>query len=795
YSSSWIGSKQLIEDNLSRGVNPHQCYYMSLACILDTTPPAAITTLSALTGTNEGEISLTWIAPGDDGDTGGITGGKYRIRYSTFITDAADFWTTGTWTDFQNKYEIEWTTNTSPSASQARLLTGLRAGVTYYIRIWTADEIPNWSSISNAATAWAQLPPPPPSYHYLYIRYDFEGTTHNWSNAEDDGWGTWWSGITDQTHSSDYSYHGFNSLKCTANFNSSSYNAYVFIKRDNLPENYLFDYCPTKLYVYIPSGGPTDYRARIYIETSNANEYISGSWVTLQPGQWVEVSYTPTSSNVSYRRFGVHIEDQSPSTSWSGYIYIDAATWIQYDFENTVQGWVNGNWPTDQAITQVSSSNDYYFTGAYSLRGNCNFYNSESNRKGVVYIESQPRTPPANTPVSVRVLMPSGGPTGYTAKIFIQDNAWNWSDSGDVTLIPGSWTTIRWTPTSTSTPYQRVGVQVTWNGSTSYTGNIYFDSICWGDIIKPEAITTLSALTGPVEGQISLTWIAPGDDGWIGNIVGGRYRIRYSTFVTTAADFWTTGSWSDFQNKFEIEWSTNTSPYAYQRRRLTGLLPGVTYYIRIWTRDENPNNWSDISNAATSWAQWVIVGIDVKGYQELSWSTTYNFDWLQTNTSSIATYGLVIENTGNVYEDYGVRIDTPSMRNTYGTIWTIDDSSSVWYDRFVLEGVFYHLRPATTDYGTAYSETDDVITSTTTWASENIKYHPPASSNQPEDSKGIRVIPFDDTKPGINEDEETIDQRKFWFRIMTPLATSTTDIQTIPVEFKAKENPTIGPPP
>ncbi|MCS7231912.1 MAG: fibronectin type III domain-containing protein, partial [Elusimicrobiota bacterium] len=314
-------------------------------------------------------------------------------------------------------------------------------------------------------------------------------------------------------------------------------------------------------------------------------------------------------------------------------------------------------------------------------------------------------------------------------------------------------------------------------------------------VVRPAAITSLSALPSRWGRCIELSWIAPGDDGWMGDIVGGRYRIRYSTFVTTAPDFWVSGSWNDFQNKFQIEWSTNTSPYSYQRRRLTGLLPGVTYYIRIWTRDENPDNWSDISNAATSWAQRVVVGVNVKGYQELSWSTTYNFDWLQTNASSIAAYGLVIENTGNVYEDYGVRIDTISMRNTYGTIWTINNSSSPWYDRFVLEGVFYNLRPAATDYGTAYSGTDDVITDTTIWSEDTTKYHPPASSNQPEGSKGVRVIPFDETKPGINEDEETIDQRRFWFRIMTPIATSTTDIQTIPVEFKAQENTTIGPSP
>ncbi len=314
-------------------------------------------------------------------------------------------------------------------------------------------------------------------------------------------------------------------------------------------------------------------------------------------------------------------------------------------------------------------------------------------------------------------------------------------------------------------------------------------------VVKPAAITSLTALPSRWGRCIELSWISPGDDGWNGDIVGGKFRIRYSTYVTSASDFWNTGSWTDFQNKFEIEWSTNATPYTQHKRRLTGLVGGTTYYIRIWTRDENPNNWSYISNAVTCWAQVVVVGIDVKGYEELSWSTTYNFDWLQANTSSIAAYGLVIENTGNVYEDFGVKIDTVSMKNIYGTIWTIDNSSNVWYDRFVLEGVFYNLRPATTDYGTAYAGTDDVITDTLIWSVENSKYHPPASSNQPEVSKGVRIIPFDDTKPGLSEDEETIDRRKFWFKIITPLATSTNEQQTIPVQFWSQENTSIGPPP
>jgi hypothetical protein len=306
-------------------------------------------------------------------------------------------------------------------------------------------------------------------------------------------------------------------------------------------------------------------------------------------------------------------------------------------------------------------------------------------------------------------------------------------------------------------------------------------------VVNPAAITSLSALPSRWGRCIELSWISPGDDGWTGNIEGGLYRIRYSTYVTSDSDFWTTGTWNDFKNKFEIIWSTDTPPLQQQRRRLTGLLPGVTYYIRIWTRDENPDNWSAISNAATSWAQVVVVGIYVTGYAELSWSTTYNFDWLQTNTSSITSYGLLIRNDGNVYEDYGLKIDTITMAEVYKTQWQIDNSSVVKNNIFVLEYIFYNLSPPTTYFGSAYnSGTDDVITDTIIWSAEGTKYHPPSEINQPENTKGIRVIPFED-----NVD----DLRKGWFMIRTPLATSTTEPQVIPVQFWAQENENIGPPP
>jgi len=86
---------------------------LAYSCPKDSAP-AAITNLSALTGSGAGEVDLTWSAPGDDGWTGAITDGKYRIRYATI---ASVDWTTASsgWTDFDDKYELELDTDTSVS--------------------------------------------------------------------------------------------------------------------------------------------------------------------------------------------------------------------------------------------------------------------------------------------------------------------------------------------------------------------------------------------------------------------------------------------------------------------------------------------------------------------------------------------------------------------------------------------------------------------------------------------------------------------------------------------------------
>lgn len=124
--------------------------------IPDITPPEAITTLSASAGSNKGEIKLTWLAPGDDGASGTIDNGEFKIQSSTWT---GVFWSTG------NALVSISASSVNPETFQYYVFNSLILGVTYYFKIWTRDEnFDNRSSESNIAGARAQINPPSTGY-------------------------------------------------------------------------------------------------------------------------------------------------------------------------------------------------------------------------------------------------------------------------------------------------------------------------------------------------------------------------------------------------------------------------------------------------------------------------------------------------------------------------------------------------------------------------------------------------------------------------------------------------------
>ena len=128
-------------------------YVLMSGSLRDATPPSTVTDLAAQNPTNS-SIELRWTAPGDDGMSGRAT--RYDIRYAPSIVDS----------DTRFLSATPCTSEPTPAIAgtmQTFTVTGLSSGTTYYFALKTADEVPNWSLLSNSpsgATISNDLTPP-----------------------------------------------------------------------------------------------------------------------------------------------------------------------------------------------------------------------------------------------------------------------------------------------------------------------------------------------------------------------------------------------------------------------------------------------------------------------------------------------------------------------------------------------------------------------------------------------------------------------------------------------------------
>ena len=108
----------------------------------DTIPPKYITDLQStiVTGTAR-KIKLSWTAPGDDGLKGTATG--YDVRFSkNKISDA----------NFDNAEQVSNIPKPTPAGSKVSFeISELKPETLYYFALKTADEVPNWSKLSNVS--------------------------------------------------------------------------------------------------------------------------------------------------------------------------------------------------------------------------------------------------------------------------------------------------------------------------------------------------------------------------------------------------------------------------------------------------------------------------------------------------------------------------------------------------------------------------------------------------------------------------------------------------------------------
>ncbi|MBN2406365.1 MAG: gliding motility-associated C-terminal domain-containing protein [Elusimicrobia bacterium] len=167
-----------------------------------------------------------------------------------------------------------------------------------------------------------------------------------------------------------------------------------------------------------------------------------------------------------------------------------------------------------------------------------------------------------------------------------------------------------------------------WYSSREYASVNNLNS-CEVSVTPPGSITNLSALKG--YRKVTLVWTAPGDDGWVGNIYGGRYEVRASSegpFVDEA-DWAAAGSGFPYR----ITWATDAVKSDIHSKTVTGLANGVTYYFAIKIRDEITDNWSVLNDtspvpqAAPKDHPPGAFLLETPGFGDVVASTTPAFEW------------------------------------------------------------------------------------------------------------------------------------------------------------------------
>jgi len=540
--------------------------------IVDTSAPAAVNNLTASPGSAEKTITLTWNYTGDRGNTGPLTDGSYAIKWASY---------TVTWST--TSANVIASTSVAQGAGASYTISNLIEGATYYIRLWLADEIPNWSEISNGATTWSQRQPPGDVSSFIALPVgkgekinlswvnpgegDFAGTRIRYRTdgffptGPSDGFGvdevngdisaptTYYLdiGLTDGVtyYYKAFAYDNAVTPNYAGGVSTSTY------PRDALP--------PTNVTLFISTAQPQG--NTILLTWSTAA-------ITATDFQGVRICSSPVSYPTNYN-IGI-VTDVAKTTTY--YLDIGLVDNLTYYYRAWAYDEVR-NYAIEVATTStyprdiLPPTNVTLFTSSAQPQGN------------TIHLSWSTATIIASDFQGVRICSSTvgyPGPTGYNVGI-VTDVAKTTTYYLDIGLVDNL------------TYYYRAWA---YDEVRNYAIEVATTSTYPRDTIPPAKVTTLS--TGTVTGNsIELRWTAPGDNNVTGDIVNGSYWIKYSSSVLPIDET----NWNSVST--EIVWSTNTSPGNIESRIVSGLQTDTTYYFALRTRDEMPNQWSYVSNCAT----------------------------------------------------------------------------------------------------------------------------------------------------------------------------------------------------
>lgn len=182
------------------------------------------------------------------------------------------------------------------------------------------------------------------------------------------------------------------------------------------------------------------------------------------------------------------------------------------------------------------------------------------------------------------------------------------------------------------------------------------------DLGPPASITDLVATPGTFVGDIDLGWTTPGDDGWVRQLTGYPYTVKYDTRSVAELGGTTTSWWEQAAYTYPQAWAALAPGQWDDTHWLAGLSTGTVYYIAIRATDDagnealNNNVASAMPKEEDETAPAAIIDLVAEpgaGYDriDLSWTAPGDDGWLGMATKYIikyATYNITVDNFDSV---------------------------------------------------------------------------------------------------------------------------------------------------
>jgi hypothetical protein len=620
----------------------------------DTTAPNAV--VLTIEGVAQDSITLTWVAPGDDANVGTVA--QYDVKVSTSPITENNF--------DQALSKPGPATPLAAGQTERLVVSGLTAGQLYYFAVKAADEVPNWSRMSNVVQDTAEdLVAPAKVTDVGSPNTADDSVDLTWTATGDDGT----SGTAD--HYVLY-YAPFTILDDESNLNLATEaqnepapqvagsNEQFTVTGLTFNQRYTF---ALKVYDEAGNASPlsnvtaaTPGQQDVTVPANIANLLATGATETQVSLSWTapgDDGMTGTVHHYLVRR------SENPITNRTEFDAADAVSG-----PSTLVSATN----TQTLDVPCPAKETLYYFGLIAVDDSGN----ESNM-ATISGSTVDTTPPGKTTnlavvfasttnTSVTLTWPAPGDDGLTigvathyeiyyaaAPAVIASDGSNLASAtlwtGSAALVPkthGTTETVQVTGLTADKHYTFAFIAIDHANNRSLISNVVAE---WTDITNPDAIVGLAVTNASTtETSVTINWLAPGDDGT--SEAATQYEIYYKAGAPDILpDGSNLGAATLFQNP-----PTPGDKDAPQNVTIDLLTVNTRYTFAILSVDEAGNK-SDLSNVVweiTDITKPDAIVLSVSAYDNASVTLSWNAPADGTNTAPVASYTIRYLESGTI---------------------------------------------------------------------------------------------------------------------------------------------------